>query len=92
MDNTFKRFHRPKYIEDALLKIKPFLRRVLILHTPNPGWNHTALITLGGVALMGVSFILHQFGFGPVDPTIIEIGKAAFYTGLGRATMPTKGE
>ena len=74
------------------MKIKLFLRRILIVYSSNPGWNQTAIMTLGGVALMGVSFILHQFGLGEVDPTIIEIGKAAFYTGLGRATMPHKEE
>jgi hypothetical protein len=61
-----------------------------VIYTPNPGWNPTAIMTFGGVALMGLSFLLHQIGFGEVSPTIIEIGKAAFYTGLGRATMPHK--
>lgn len=75
---------------DHLKGISRVLRRILVIRTPNPGWNQTALITLGGVALMGVSFILHQFGLGEVQPTVIEIGKAAFYTGLGRATMPNR--
>jgi len=39
---------------------------------------------------MGVSLLLHQIGFGEVQPTVLEIGKAAFYTGIGRATMPNK--
>jgi len=72
------------------VNIRPFLRRILVLHTPNPGWNHTAVLTLGGFALMGVSLLLHQIGFGEVQPTVLEIGKAAFYTGIGRATMPNK--
>ena len=74
------------------MNIKLFLRRLLLPYSPNPGWNMTALITIGGFVLMGLSFLFHQFGAGAVDPTIIEIGKAAFYTGLGRATMPHKGE
>lgn len=72
------------------IKIRRFLRRVFVLYEPNPGWNYTAIITLGGFALMSVSFLLHQFGLGEVDPAIIEIGKAAFYTGIGRATVPNK--
>jgi len=75
---------------DKFTGIKRFLRRILIIYTPNPGWNQTALITIGGFTLMGVSFLLQQFGLGAVDPAIIEIGKAAFYTGIGRATMPNK--
>ena len=73
------------------VKLRRFLRRVLVIYAPNPGWNQTALITLGGFALMGISFLLHQIGLGDVvDPTIVEIGKAAFYTGIGRATVPQK--
>lgn len=71
-------------------KFKRFLRRILVIHTPNPGWNLTAIMTLGGFLFMAFSFILHQAGFGDVEPTIIEIGKAAFYTGMGRATMPNR--
>ena len=71
-------------------KFRCFLRRILIIYKPNPGWNPTALITLAGFTLMGASFILHQCGLGEVDPAIIEIGKAAFYTGMGRATAENK--
>ena len=67
-------------------KLRIFLDNAFIIHRKNPGWNVTALITIGGVALMGLSFLLHQFGLPPPDDAIIEIGKAAFYAGLGRAS------
>ena len=79
-------------MENYSMKFRRFLRRILVIYAPNPGWNTTAIITLGGFALMGISFLLHQVGLGEVQPTIIELGKAAFYTGLGRATMPSKDE
>lgn len=53
--------------------------------TPNPGLNITAFLTIGGFALLGISALLSQLGYGNSDPVIIEIGKAAFYSGLGRA-------
>lgn len=77
-------------MNDYSMKLRRFLRRILVFYIPNPGWNMTALITIGGFVLMGASFLFHQFGAREVDPTIIEIGKAAFYTGMGRATMPNK--
>jgi len=66
-----------------------FMKNALVPYEKeNPGWNITAIITLGGVALLGISVLLSQLGYGAVDPVVMEIGKAAFYTGLGRATMP----
>ena len=64
-----------------------FMKNALVPYG-NPGWNITAIITLSGVALLGISVLLSQLGYGAVDPVVMEIGKAAFYTGLGRATMP----
>jgi len=69
-------------------RLTRFIRNAFVPYGVNPGWNLTAVITLGGVALLGVSALLSQLGYGTVDPVVIEIGKAAFYTGIGRATMP----
>ena len=77
-------------MDDIIMGLRCFLRRILIIYKPNPGWNVTAIITLSGFGLMAVSFLFCQFGGGEVDPTIIEIGKAAFYTGMGRATAENK--
>ena len=73
-----------------LSKLRIFLENAFILHRKNPGWNVTAIITLGGVALMGLSFLLYQLGFPHPDDAIIEIGKAAFYAGLGRASSQSE--
>lgn len=69
-------------------RIREILSNAFIPYGVNPGWNITAIITLGGVALLGISALLSQLGYGTVDPVVVEIGKAAFYTGIGRATMP----
>ena len=66
-------------------KIKLWLYYTMCLYTPNPGPNLTAMLTLGGFGLLAVSALLAQFGYGPMDPVVLEIGKAAFYTGIGRA-------
>lgn len=73
-------------------RLRSFIRNAFILYrTDNPGWNITALITIGGFMLLGASALLSQIpGFGPMDPTVLELGKFAFYTGIGRATMPHK--
>jgi len=69
-----------------------FMKNALVPYG-NPGWNITAIITIGGFILLGLSALMSQIpGFGQMDPTVIEIGKAAFYTGIGRATMPHQHE
>lgn len=62
-----------------------FWQYATCLWMPNPGPNLTAMLTLGGFGLLGVSALLQQLGYGLVDPVILELGKAAFYTGIGRA-------
>jgi hypothetical protein len=57
----------------------------MCLKLPNPGWNISAFLTLGGFAVLSFSAILAQLGYGVMEPVIIELGKAAFYTGLGGA-------
>ena len=65
-----------------------FIKRATIIHSPNPGWNVSALMTVGGFFLLAASALLCQFGVGNIPPIIDEIGKAAFYAGLGRASSP----
>jgi hypothetical protein len=64
-----------------------FLKNAFIPWSPNPGLNLTAIITILGLSILGLSALLSQIpDFGSIDPNIIEIGKFAFYTGMGRAT------
>jgi len=65
-----------------------FIRRATVPYSPNPGWNISALMTIGGFFLVATSAILCQLGYGNIPPIIAEIGKAAFYTGIGRASSP----
>ena len=67
-------------------RIIEFLIEAFIPWSPNPGWKVPALLTIGGFLLVSISLLLHQIGFGPPDPSTIEIGRVAFYTGIGRAT------
>lgn len=75
--------HEPRRLST---RIKQFLIKAFIPWSLNPGLNITAILTLGGVLLLSVSALLSQIGYGPMDPTIVELGKASFYTGLGRAS------
>lgn len=75
--------HEPRRLNT---RIKQFLIKAFIPWTPNPGLNITAILTLGGFLLASISVLLNQVGYGPVDPNAIELGKVAFYTGLGRAS------
>jgi hypothetical protein len=60
--------------------------------SPNPGPNLTAMLTLGGFGLLALSALIQQLGFGSIDPVVLEIGKAAFYTGIGRAFTQAEAE
>ena len=75
-------------------RIIRFMKNALIPYRKeNPNWNLTAIITIGGFILLGLSALMSQIpGFGRMDPTVIEVGKFAFYTGIGRATMPHQHE
>lgn len=69
-------------------ELRKYWRRLTILKVKNPGWNMTAITVLGGLALMGLCVVLEQVGIGTANPTVMEIGKAAFYIGAGRSSMP----
>ena len=70
-------------------RLRRFIGNAFVPYGINPGWNLTAIITIIGVILLGASALLSQIpGFGQMDPNVIEMGKFAFYTGIGRATMP----
>ena len=58
----------------------------------NPGWNPTMFLTIGGFSIMAISLLIAQFGYGSPDPVAIEIGKAAFYTGISRAYTQAENE
>lgn len=65
--------------------IRCWAKWALVPHFINPGWNPTMFLTVGGFGIMAISLLLAQFGYGSPDPVAIEIGKAAFYTGISRA-------
>ena len=67
-------------------KLRLFIINAFIPYRRNPGINVTAIITLGGAAFLAFTFLLQQFGFPPPDPVVVELGKAAFYAGIGRAS------
>jgi len=70
--------------------IKAFLMHALIPIHINPGGvNVSSCLILGGFGLWAFSSVLSQVGLGSVDPFVVEIGKAAFYTGLGSAAQKT---
>ena len=64
---------------------KYFLHELLCPYKPNPGWDLASMLFLGGFLVLTVSLLLQQLGYGRADPVILEIGKAAFYTGIGSA-------
>jgi len=74
LSNLYKRFNL-------------FLKYATCLYLPNPGWNQSAFLTLGGFVVLSVSAIIAQLGYGEIQPVIIELGKAAFYTGIGGAAQ-----
>lgn len=69
----------------SLEDIINFLFYALIPYHNPGGINMSSILVLGGFALWGLSSLLYQLGAGPIDPMVLEIGKAAFYTGLGSA-------
>lgn len=62
-----------------------FVKYIIHITMPNPGVNTAAVLSIGGFVLLGLSAILEQVGYGAPNPVIIELGKAAFYTGIGGA-------
>jgi hypothetical protein len=69
-----------------------FFYYITCIYSQNPGPNLTAMLTLGGFGLLAVSALIQQLGFGIIDPVVLEIGKAAFYTGIGRAFTQAEAE
>jgi len=70
--------------------IKTFIKCSIYIYMENPGFNISAVMILGGFSILSLSALLGQMGYGHPDPVIIEIGKAAFYTGLGSAGNETQ--
>lgn len=70
--------------------VMSFIRRATVPYSPNPGWNISAIMTLSGFFLLAASAILCQIGYGDIPQIVDELGKAAFYTGLGRASIGEK--
>ena len=77
-DNSINRFLTWSY---------KFLMYCTYIYTPNPGFNLTAVLTLSGFSVMAFSILAAQFGYGTPDPVLVELGKAAFFSGMGRASQ-----
>jgi len=67
-------------------RIISFLREALIPWSPNPGWNSSGTLVVVGFLVWAVVVIGNAYGKASIPSEVTEIGKAAFYTGLGRAT------
>ena len=50
--------------------------------------NLTAIMCIGGFSLLALCSIgTRAWGWAPPDPLIMEIGRASFYAGIGRASI-----
>ena len=80
---TFKK--ETQHMNEKLLK---FLKTAFWpFHNPNRETNLTALMTLCGFTLLAVCEIgARAFGWPPPSPLINEIGRGAFWVGIGRAS------
>ena len=66
--------------------LKEFLKKAFIPWTKNPGWNIDAICVLGGLFVWAIVVIGNAYGFAKIPTEVTEIGKAAFFTGIGRST------
>ena len=71
---------------EARSALKEFLKNALIPWSKNPGWNIDSICVLGGLLVWAIVVIGNAYGFAEIPSEVVEIGKAAFYTGIGRST------
>ena len=68
-------------------RIRRFLNNAFNPLCKNPGViNIDAIITLLGIFVFSICAIGEAFGYAKIAEVVIEIGKACFYVGIGRAS------
>lgn len=67
-----------------------FLHSAFCVWKMNPRFNVSAFCTVSGIMIFGVCMIIQTFGVGVAPEPIIEVGKAAFYIGLGGSIEKSK--
>jgi hypothetical protein len=80
-------------IKERLIR---FIHSAFCVWEKNPSFNLSAFCTVSGIAIFGVCMIIQTFGIGVAPEPIIEVGKAAFYIGVGgsieKSKFPSAGE
>ena len=64
-------------------RLKRFIRAAFFIWENNPVLNLSGFCTVSGITIFGICMIIQTCGLGTAPEPIIEIGKAAFYIGLG---------
>ena len=67
-----------------------FLYSAFCVWKTNPRFNVSAFCTVSGIMIFGACMIIQTFGIGVAPEPIIEVGKAAFYIGLGGSIEKSK--
>jgi hypothetical protein len=71
-------------------RLKRFICSAFYIWENNPRINMSAFCTVSGIMIFGVCMIIQTCGIGTAPEPIIEIGKAAFYIGLGGSIEKSK--
>jgi len=71
-------------------RIKRFIKASFFIWENNPTFNLSAFCTVSGIIVFGLCMVIQTFGMGVAPEPIIEIGKAAFYIGVGGSIEKSK--
>lgn len=71
-------------------RLKRFIHSSFYLWENNPALNVSAFCTVSGIAIFGICMLAQTLGYGVAPEPIIEIGKAAFYVGIGGSIEKSK--
>jgi len=72
-----------------------FIHGAFYIWECNPVFNLSAVCTLMGLTIIGICALIQTVGFGTAPDYAVEIGKAAFYFGIGGAygkSKPVEGD
>jgi len=71
-------------------RLARFIHSAFCVWKGNPRLNLTAFCTVSGLMIFGTCMIIQTLGIGIAPEPIIEVGKAAFYIGLGGSIEKSK--
>jgi hypothetical protein len=71
-------------------RLKRFIHSAFFIWENNPHFNVSAFCTVSGIAIFGICMVVQTLGIGVAPESIIEIGKAAFYIGVGGSVEKSK--